>query len=104
LPEPGFVVEAVTIAGPWIPAGAGVMTPRRRPSSRLFILGKLTARQHADVVGVDQIGDGPAGEVVFGHAAVGEGLPLFGLARGARPEDRKAADLLVAARVVDLVE
>src|SRR5713101_5546318 len=63
----------------------------------------LAARQHADIVGVDEVGRGPAVEVVFGHARIGKFLPALGLARMDRAEEGEAAYLLMAARVVDLV-
>src|SRR5579863_5062654 len=68
--------------------------------------GSLTrsAGQYAHVVGVDEVRRGPAVEVVFGHAGIGKGLPAFGLARVDRAEEGEAADLLVAAGIVDLVE
>src|SRR5262249_43770734 len=46
----------------------------------------------------------PPVEVVLRHARLRELLPAVVLARGQRAEERVAADLLVAARVVDLVE
>jgi hypothetical protein len=60
--------------------------------------------QDADVVGVDEVGHGPAGEVVFRHALVGERLPFRRLPGRIGAEDGKAAYLLVAAGVVDLVK
>src|SRR5262245_3263715 len=58
----------------------------------------------AQAVGVDQVLRLPPVEVVLGHARLGELLPAIVLARGQRPEERVAPDLLVASRVVDLVQ
>src|SRR6516164_3736391 len=63
-----------------------------------------TPAQHADIIGIDEIGDCPALEIVFGHALVRKALPALVLARGERSEQRVAADFLVAAGVVDLIE
>src|SRR5438876_9956365 len=76
----------------------------RTALSRCLRYWRLTSPQHADIVGVDEVGDGPAVGVVFGHAGIGERLPALGLARMLCAQEREAPDLLVAARVVDLVE
>src|SRR4051794_41238801 len=79
-------------------------TPARSALARWIQPAHPLSRKHAHVVGIDQIGHRPAGEVVFGHALVGEGLPLRRLTVGIGPEDREAADFLVAAGIVDLIE
>src|SRR5215470_2364344 len=53
---------------------------------------------------IDQILGGPAVEIVLRHARLRELLPAVVLTRGERAEQGVAADLLVAAGVVDLVE
>src|SRR5215468_7655071 len=53
---------------------------------------------------VDEILGRPAVQVVLGHARLRELLPAVVLSRRQRAEERVAADLLVAARVVDLIE
>src|SRR5215469_2048697 len=53
---------------------------------------------------IDQILGRPAVEVVLRHARLRELLPAVVLTGGEGAEQRVAADLLVAARVVDLVE
>src|SRR5262249_60950064 len=60
--------------------------------------------RRAESVRVGQVLRLPAVDVVLAHAALGELLPAVVLARGEGTEQGVAADLLVAARVVDLVE
>src|SRR5215813_9721505 len=57
-----------------------------------------------DVVRVDQVGDGPALQVVLRHALFGEAFEALRLARRHRSLERLDADLVVAAGVVALVE
>src|SRR2546423_15021186 len=66
--------------------------------------GKVTLSEHAHIIWIDEVGGGPAVEVVFGHALIGEALPALVLARADRRPQRIDADLLVASGVVDLVE
>src|SRR5205085_11763922 len=61
-------------------------------------------RQGADVVGVDEVGHGPAVEVVFVHALLGEALVAVSLTAGGGGEQDLHADVLVVAAVVALVE
>src|SRR5947207_7384455 len=58
----------------------------------------------AHPVRVDEVLGRPAVQVVLGLARLGELLPALVLARRERAEQGVAPDLLVAARVVDLVE
>src|SRR4051794_36531509 len=60
--------------------------------------------QDADVVRVDEVRCGPAVQVVFRHAGIGERLPLCRLPRRIRAQNREASDLLVTTGVVDLVQ
>src|SRR5205814_180193 len=60
--------------------------------------------QRTDIVRVDEVGHGPAVEIVFGHATVGEALPALVLARPDGRQQRETPDFLVAAGVIDLVE
>src|SRR5215471_18356148 len=53
---------------------------------------------------VDQVLGRPPVEVVLRHAGLRELFPSVVLTRGERAEQRVAADLLVAAGVIDLVE
>src|SRR5437588_6855311 len=66
-------------------------------------MSSLSARR-AEPADVDEILHLPSVQIVLGHAALGELLPAIVLAGGERAEQRVAADLLVAAGVVDLVE
>src|SRR6185437_7152387 len=66
--------------------------------------GLTGAGQGAHVVGVDQVGDGPAIEVVFVHALLGEALVAVGLAAARGGEQDLHADVLAVAAVVALVE
>src|SRR5262249_52366047 len=60
--------------------------------------------RRANPAHVDEVLRLPPVDVVLGHAALGEVLPAIVLARGERAEQRIAADLLVAARGIDLVQ
>src|SRR5581483_88915 len=82
------------------PASGGRPPPRRRPISS-------SCRRRPPEPGSgrgDQLLRPPAVEVVLGHTGIGEGLGAVVLTGGLRAEQRVAPDLLVAARVVDLVE
>src|SRR5271169_2625722 len=90
------------------PSAVAGMTTRRGNALRNFfvLVSEIPglAAQCTDIVGVDEVGHGPAVEVVFGHAAVGEALPALVLARGDGGQQCEAPDFLVAAGVIDLVE
>src|SRR5262249_61326811 len=60
--------------------------------------------QHRGLRRIYEVLGRPTVEVVLGHARLRELLPAVVLAGGEGAEQRVAADLLVAARVVDLVE
>src|SRR5262245_11680414 len=85
-------------------------TPRRRwrstrsPACWRKSSAQILLRFDAEPPDVDQVLRLPAVDVVLGHAALGELLPAIVLPRGQGTEQRVAPDLLVAARVVDLVE
>ena len=53
---------------------------------------------------VDEVLRGPAVEIIFGHALLGELLETHIGARGHRAEKRITADLLMTAAVVDFVK
>src|ERR671936_336520 len=57
-----------------------------------------------DVVWVDQVGDGPAVEVVLGQALLGKALVLGELPAHLRGEKQLGAHVLVVAGVVALVQ
>src|SRR4051812_13781732 len=58
----------------------------------------------AHIVRIDQIGCGPAVQVVLRHARIRESLPSIILPGGDRSEQRVPADLLMAAGVIHLIE
>ncbi len=66
---------------PELAAGPSGLQPHRRPARQLGqIAGDRSLAEDADIVGVDQVGRGPAVEVVFSHALVGETFPALVLA------------------------
>src|SRR5436309_2098732 len=65
---------------------------------------KVRSVQRAEPARVDQVLRLPSVQVVLGHARLGELLPAVVLAGGERAEQRVTPDLLVAARVIDLVQ
>ncbi len=78
--------DAVRAPGLFLPrprlaAGPSGLQPHRRPARQLGQgASEWSLAEDADIVGVDQVGHGPAVEVVFGHALVGEILPALVLA------------------------
>src|SRR3954451_6679333 len=62
------------------------------------------AGEEGDVVVADEVGDGPAVQVVLGQAGLGEALHGVGLALRLGGEQQLGADVLVVAGVVALVQ
>src|SRR5581483_139083 len=58
----------------------------------------------AELARIEQVRHGPAVEVVFGHALLGEALEAGGVAGGVGAEQGGTAELLRRAAIVDLVE
>src|ERR1700704_993817 len=59
---------------------------------------------HADIVGIDQVGGRPAIQVVFGHALFGESFVLGGLAAQIGHHQGFEPDALMVAEIVALVQ
>src|SRR5580704_11692667 len=67
-------------------------------------LGSAFLHYNIDVVRIDQIGYGPAVEIVFRHALLSETLVLGGLPEHIRCHQDLEANALVIAKVIPLIE